>query len=137
LASEGLRANADKRKVWELADGGWRTVLAAHRSEVEKRWVSNWNTPKAKNVDELFQELLGVGAISQSWYWAGMSATKSKNKLDKYVTIRGQIAHRVQHTQKVYKSWSTDYLAFVEKLVEKTDEAVKAHLQTQVGQAPW
>lgn len=137
LASKELIEAADKRRVWELADGGWRTVLANHRGAVMDRWVASLNTPKARQVDDLFEDLVGLAALSSHWSWQSMSAENAKTKLDGYITARGQIAHRVHHDDTVYKSWGTDFLHHVEKLVEKTDKVVSEHLLSLVNKSPW
>lgn len=137
LASDPLRTHMDARKVWDLADGGWRAVLSGHRAAVVERWIAHWNTPKSSNVDELFLDLLGIGSLSAAWGWQHQTPENSRKKLNKYVSLRGQIAHRVHHTGSVYKSWSTDYLAFVQKLVGVTDAKVRAHIEASVGAPPW
>lgn len=137
LASKELKDAPDEKRVWELADGGWRAVLLRHRDAVIKRWVSSLNTPKSRQVDDLFEELVGLTSLHSKWSWQGMSADEAKKKLDDYITIRGQIAHRVKHDEGVYKSWGTDYLAHAERLVEKTDDAVATHLASVVAKRPW
>ena len=59
------------------------------------------------------------------------------SKLDGYVSVRGQIVHRLRHDEAVYKSWGTDYLNHVERLVQATDEAVRAHIEGLLGRTPW
>lgn len=138
LAVADIVGSSDRSvKVWQLADSGWQTVLQAHRADVKTKWVESLNTPKKRQVDELFANLLGITSLSSSWKWHGMSAKSAGNKLDKFITIRGQIAHRLKHDEAVYKSWGTSYLGHVEKLVEKTDETVRAHVAHSVGASPW
>jgi hypothetical protein len=137
LASKELVDAPDKRRVWELADGGWRTVLQKHPDAAIAQWVQSLNTPRAEQVDQLFESLIGLTALHTRWSWQGMNANDAKGKLDRYITIRGQIAHRVSHDESVYKNWGTDYLAHVERLVEKTDEAVASFVLDTVGKAPW
>ncbi len=59
--------------------------------------VSSLNTPKSKQVDELFEELIGLTNLHTRWSWQGINAEDAKKKLDEYIRIRGQIAHRVKH----------------------------------------
>jgi hypothetical protein len=137
LAAQDIVKEKDPAKLWALADTGWRDVLKAHRATVKQTWVDSLNTPKTKQVDSLFESLLGIRSLAASWNWRGMSATNAGAKLDGYITLRGQIAHRVKHSTGVYKNLSTDYLSHVERLVEKTDNAVAVHLKKQLGTAPW
>lgn len=132
-ASGALRAAKDERLVWALADNGWRTVLREHwRSE-----VAALNTPKAANLEDLFHHVLGLKDLASHWSWQGMSASKAARKLDKYVTVRGDIAHRVRHDDAVHKSWTADYLGHILHLADKTDDAVRRHVKSLVGSAPW
>lgn len=66
-----------------------------------------------------------------------MSASNAKSKLDKYVTIRGNIAHRTTHNAQVYKSWGSGYLKHVENLVFHTERAVGDHLEKVTSVKPW
>lgn len=136
-ATKPLFDQKDSRKVWDLADAGWRSVLTAHRQATIERWLGHFHTPKKAQVDELYEALLGIPAISTSWHWKGMSAEQAGDKLDEYITIRGNIAHRTEHDETVYKSWGTDFLSHVERLVDATDEAVHARLIGLSGKQPW
>jgi hypothetical protein len=137
LATQDIVKEKDPAKLWALADTGWRAVLQTHRGTVKQTWVDSLNTPKTKQVDSLFEALLGIRSLSTSWHWKGISAADAQKKLDRYITLRGQIAHRLKHNSTVYKNWSADYLQHVQRLVEKTDDAVAAHIQKQLGVAPW
>jgi hypothetical protein len=127
----------DSRKVWDLADDGWRSILTSHKADALKRWLGEFNTPKTKQVNELYEELLGIVGLSKKWSWQKMSAIKAEKKLDEYLTIRGNIAHRVHHDTTVHKNWSADYLGHVVGLVQKCEEAVAAHLISVTGRQPW
>jgi hypothetical protein len=137
LASAELVKDPNPTKVWDLADAGWRAVLQGHRDAIKARWLKDFNTPKTEPVDSLFEDLVGIRSLHSSWHWRGMGADEAKKKLDKYITLRGQIAHRLKHDSTVYKNWSKDYLKHVEHLVKTTDGAVAKHLQKQLGSAPW
>jgi len=123
--------------VWKLADRGWRAEMASYANEVKERWISNLNTPKTAQVNSLFEELLGLAGLSSRWHWGSMSSKRASDKLDKYVTVRGNIAHRVKHDESVYKNWSADYLNHVQRLVDATDDAVAGHLKRFLDARPW
>ncbi len=138
LAVADMVSASDKEvRVWDLADKGWHTVLQSHQTTARSKWVDSLNTPKKRQVNELFRDLLGLKSLSGSWSWKGISATSAAKKLDSFITLRGQIAHRLKHDEAVYKSWGTTYLDHVEKLVEKTDDAVRNHIEDLVGTSPW
>lgn len=123
--------------VWKLADRRWQAEVASHGVAVRKRWVSNLNTPKSPQVNELFEELLGLANLSSHWHWEAMSANRAAQKLDDYITVRGNIAHRVKHDEDVYKNWGTDYLNHVQRLVTATDDATSEHLAKFLGARAW
>lgn len=137
LATKSIFDQKDSRKVWDIADSGWRGLLIAHKDNALQKWVGKLNTPKTLQVNELFSDLLGIARASANWHWQGMSQAQAERKLDEYITIRGNIAHRTEHDETVYRNWSTDYLNHVESLVEKTEAAVSAHLFSTTGNRPW
>lgn len=123
--------------LWKLADLGWRAELTSYGTEIKEKWVSNLNTPKSPQVNALFEDLLGIAKLSSHWHWGAMSAVRAAKKLDDYITVRGNIAHRVKHDADVYKDWGTDYLNHVQRLVGATDDAVAGHLAKYLGARPW
>jgi hypothetical protein len=137
LASEELRSNPDKNQIWNLAGYGWKQVLQTHREAAKKRWLGKLNTPKTEQVNELFRELLGLPNLSDSWSWQGINSQQASEKLDQYIVVRGNIAHRTTHDANVYKLWGTDYLSHAERLVVKTDEHVRGHVNDLIQASPW
>src|ERR1039457_7178773 len=120
----------DSRKVWDLADSGWKGILQSHKAECLQRWLGNFNTPKAAQVDELYEALLGIAGLSKNWHWQKMSADKARSKLDEYITVRGSIAHRAKHQETVYKDWGTEFLGHVTSIVEKCDKVLRQDLES-------
>jgi hypothetical protein len=51
LAGRDLRADLNETRIWELAGGGWKTVLRNHQTQVFKRFLGNFNTPRPGQVD--------------------------------------------------------------------------------------
>jgi hypothetical protein len=77
--------------------------------------------PKSDNIDELFRSAVGISKVPSEWRWAKkMNAQRAREKLDKYVSLRGAIAHREQYLSSVKKTDVDDYFAFISKLVSKT-----------------
>lgn len=132
LAARELRESKDERRIWELAGSGWKSVLSDHRDAVLERWLKNFNTPKSKQTSELFMGLPNISDITSNWSWTGMSPEQARHKLDEYITIRGNIAHRTKHDQIVHKNTGKDFMTHVVRLVEKTDEVLETHLQLLV-----
>lgn len=137
FATKPIFDQKDSTKVWDLADAGWRNLLKAHRDDTLVHWLGPFHTPMSHQVDELYSALLGIPRVSDAWHWNAMSAANARKKLDMYVKIRGNIAHRTVHEEKVYKDWGADYLWHIGMLVEKTEQAVSVHVKSLTGLAPW
>lgn len=137
LASKALVADSDKTKVWEIADDGWRTVLQTHRDTTLQSWLGTFNTPKTAQVNGLYEELLGLKGLSSKWYWKNMSKDSAQSKLDDFIRVRGDIAHRLNTTSTVKKGLGIKYLQHIKGLVDCCEKAVEKHLLTQTGTVPW
>jgi hypothetical protein len=137
LATKALFEQKDSRRVWDLADAGWRKIIANHRAATLERWVDTLNTPKTAQVNRLFEELVGFSNVSAQWHWQNMSQAQAEAKLDQYISIRGNIAHRTEHNETIYKNWIADYVGHVSYLVDQTEIPVAAHLVTLTGKQPW
>lgn len=133
LATRELRNSKDERRVWELAGSGWKKVLSDHRDVVLEKWLKDFNTPKSRQVADLFIGLLNLPDVTKNWTWADVSSEQARAKLDEHITIRGNIAHRTRHDQEVHKNMGKDFMTHVVRLVEKTDEALYEHLRALVG----
>lgn len=127
----------DPSRVWEVADLGWKQVLKAHKVTVMDKWVGNFNTPKTEPVNNLFDQLLGAPNISSNWHWQGVSSKKAGDKLDRFITMRGDIAHRLRHGKPVGKVDGFNYLMHVISIAFHTEFAVADHLARVTGIYPW
>jgi hypothetical protein len=137
LATRPIFDQKDSRKIWDLADTGWRSVLVAHREAVMKRWLDPFNTPKTEQVKALYADLLGIPDISSSWRWKGSTPKKASDRLDEYITVRGNIAHRTKHDETVYKDWIYDYSALVHRLIDATELRLYNHFKALLGKPPF
>lgn len=137
FATKPIFDQKDSTKVWAIADKGWQALLIAHKEEALKKWLGNFNTPKCAQVEALFEELLGIKDISSGWHWQRMQNQRAKDKLDEYVTIRGNIAHRTAHKSAVYKRWGTGYLKHIENIISCMERDIFDHLHAVTGKKPW
>ena len=125
-------------EVWKLAGSGWKSYLTNRLATLQEERNRKLNTPKADNINELFVEALGISKISSSWRWQGMSPDQAVQKLDEYVTLRGDIAHRGKHSKSIRRSKVEDFLNFAKLLAEKTDGNVNTNVkQVTKGKALW
>jgi HEPN superfamily RiboL-PSP-like protein len=125
--SNQLRDSKDERKLWDLADEGWRVVLNTYLDNK----IEAFHNPRTDNVNALFMELLDLKDLSASWKWRGMSSTQAGEKLNEIIVLRHKIAHRVVASAPIYNDKVHDYLRHVKRIAEKTDEAIIVYLQHQ------
>jgi hypothetical protein len=137
LASRKLKDAEDHTKVWELAGDGWKQVLINYRDHTLDRFVGSLNTPRAANIDNMFRDLLDFTDISSSWKWGSLTSQKAINKLDRFITLRGAIAHRVSTSESVSKNRVRDFRKFAFRLAVKTSNAVNSHIYKIVGETPF
>lgn len=137
LASRELKKADDDTKIWDLAGNGWKTVMRIHRDRTMQRFLGTFNTPKAKNVDQLFKDLVGISRVSSSWHWGKLSADKARRKLDDFVSRRGEVAHRVATSKAITKPRVRAYQELTFRLAVKTSNEVNRHINDLVGESPW
>src|SRR6266571_3706969 len=132
-----LKEDKHELSIWALADPGWRTVLTKRLSSLAEE--RNWklNTPKAQNIIDLFRIALEIPNVSVRWFWKKMSVAQAKAKLDKYVTLRGAIAHRGKSAKSCTKAQVRDYFAHVKRLVAMTGGTVNSHVASITGRYLW
>lgn len=131
-----LKGEKNELAVWNLADDGWKTIVKGRLMELTRERNRKLNTPKAAAIDELFATAIGVGSVSTAWHWHGMATHGAKTKLDRFVAMRGEIAHRGQATS-VTKSQVEDYFNHVRKLVSKTGGRVNRFVRQHTGKGLW
>jgi hypothetical protein len=132
-----IRADHNELAMWDLADGGWKLRARARLASVTTERNRRLNTPKSEQIDELFASAVGLAGVSDAWHWKKMSATRARDKLNKYVTLRGAIAHRGAAAAAVKKAQVQDYFKHVKRLVAKTGGRVNSHVRDATGKALW
>src|SRR6266566_4922218 len=93
IAAE-LKKDNNEIAVWALADKGWRAVLQKRQAALQEERNRRLNTPNSDKIKELFHRALGIDDITSAWSWKKMSSKSAAVKLDGYVTLRHEIAHR-------------------------------------------
>lgn len=132
-----LSADKDDLAAWRLADAGWRPVLQARLSDLQTERNRRLNTPKTAQIDELFEGALGITNISSSWNWDRTTAAAARAKLDRYIELRGSIAHRGAALTSVRKLDVTNYYDLIKKLVSKTGGRVRREVRKSTGKWLW
>jgi hypothetical protein len=134
LVASTLKTDKNEIAVWGLADKGWQ--LECRRIALQAV-VAPLNTPKTANIQEVFERLLGLRRLAASWTWRRMPATQAGALLDAYVSLRGDIAHRLHPGGPVRKTKVTGFIRHVGFIIGATDPIVANHVASLTGRRPW
>jgi len=135
--SKRIKTAAHDHSAWDMAGNGWRTVLKSNALDVLKKLTGSWNTPKTAQVNDLFSTSLGIVDISSKWKWAKNPIQATKKKLDAFVNLRGEIAHRLKPADSVHKKDGKDFYDFVCRLADIIDAEVHQVLNAATGKNYW
>jgi RiboL-PSP-HEPN len=97
--ASSLKADKNEIAVWALADSGWKVECERQVRET----LASFNTPKTRQIDELFDDVLGLKGLSHHWSWKRIRSSLAASRLDAYVALRGDIAHRSRSDAPVRK----------------------------------
>lgn len=133
------RIHDDKSELapWKLSADGWRKIVRDNAADAIARLTGNWNTPKSSQVRDLFRKALGIQDITSSWYWQKGSVKANTANLDKWVALRGEIAHRAKTPHSVKKKFGTKFFNLVMLLADKIDHDVSEVLEVATGKKYW
>ncbi len=137
LSVKDIHENQDRTKVWNLAGDGWKDVLKAHRKKVVDQHIGRLNTPRAKQVDSLFLDIIGFKKMSSLWKWRGMPHKTALNKLEALINLRGEIAHRVRSKRKVRKIDIINYARFISRISVIMSNHVGVFVHRCTNQPTW
>jgi hypothetical protein len=132
--AEELKADLHELAVWNVAGDGWRNALAARLADFQADRNRELNTPKSGPVDDLFDHTLGLERVSDSWRWQRSSAARSRKRLDEYVSLRGDIAHRGQAAESVRKVQVVGFSDHTRRLVWATEARVIEWVAESTGE---
>jgi hypothetical protein len=136
IIAKELKGENNELAIWRISDDKWRQVLQDRLKAMQEVRNRKLNTPKHMNIDELFKSAIGLSNVSSKWVWAKkLTVVKAREKLDKFVALRGEIAHRGNARTSVTKSQVVDYLRFIKHLAAKTGGAVNTHVKSIIGQS--
>lgn len=132
-----LKGDPHDLAVWRLAGDGWKGVLKTNADNVTKKFTGAWHSPTSQNVVDLFSDALGIADVSSGWTWGQMKPDKAREKLDAFVNVRGEIAHRLQAAKPVHKSAGRSFFTHVTQLSRRIDDAVSSMLFGSTGKQYW
>lgn len=120
--------------IWRLAALGWASEVKRFAQEEAKRL----NTPDAKHIDELFDELFGIGkSVSAFWGWSGTTVEATRKRLGEALKTRNEIAHRVASSKSITETTIKEYENFIWRLAVKSSNKLRIYLHEQTGKFPW
>ena len=138
VISKELKNEKNELSVWEVADDKWRSYLTSRLDRMKTERNRRLNNPKSANVDELFEKTLGLKNVSSTWRWSKRLTIKgTRDKLNKFIELRGEIAHRGKSADTVKKAQVIDYRNFIESLAAKTGGKVNSHVKSITGTPLW
>ncbi|MDF3934282.1 HEPN domain-containing protein [Pseudomonas citronellolis] len=123
-----VRESKHELKALALANDGWRGVLVAHA----RLWCDGLNTPKAGPLNEMYQKLLGVERLSDYWSCGAV-------KINDFVGVRGDIAHRGRYADYIKLPELRDYLVLIDQVAVETDNAISGYVKSAspAKKKPW
>jgi hypothetical protein len=136
-ASHDLKNDKDARRVWQLAGDGWKNILTTYGEKILKGHIDYFHVPRPGNIDELFENLIGLQNPTSKWKWKKMSNQKARATLNKFIDLRGSIAHKVKSSEKVYKKDVTYYYTFLNCVGVILHNVTSDHLENLIGKTPW
>lgn len=137
LVAKELMKDDHELAIWRVADDGWREVLTSRLERLQAERNRKLNTPKTAQIDELFDKAVGLANISKSWHWTKMTAQRAAEKLDDFIELRGEIAHRGAAAGSVTKDQVKHFYNHVQRLVGATEAHVRQCLEESTGVTPW
>jgi hypothetical protein len=136
-ASNDLKNDKDVRKIWDLADDGWKNILIKYKGQIINRELDYFHVPRPNNIDDLYEKLLGINAITKRWKWKKMSNSSAIKTLNNFIDLRGEIAHKLTSSRNVLKKDVVHYAHFINCCGVILHNEVTIHLQSLIGKAPW
>jgi len=111
-----------------LCDEGWRDV---YRQMVQEE-IAKLNTPKVHNIISLFTKYIGLSESE-------INHIPNIDKLDPFVSFRGEITHRVKANSYVQIEDVIQNKDMVENLVKETDKLILSffHRTYPSARVPW
>lgn len=132
IIARELKSEQHNLSIWKIAGNGWRTHLTSRLDDLAQK--RNWDlmNPRSGPIRGLFNDTIGLPDVTASWRWAGTSAPAAQTRLDDYITLRGDVAHRGSAEQSVTLKVVRGYDAFISRLVDRTDKYVNEFVEATI-----
>jgi hypothetical protein len=123
-----VKESKHELKPLQMSGDGWKQV---YRDFVNQK-VAALNTPKATNIDTLLRQLVGISDLSTAW-------TIGAARVDAFVTVRGDIAHRGRHAAYVQRGQLENYRNEIRTAAVDTDNHISNAMRSLLprNRKPW
>jgi len=127
--SKKVTGHRHELKTIEMAGDGWKRLWRGFAEEETERF----NTPKQAQLKELFLRYLGVSDFTAFWI------PRHVGKIDKFVEIRGEIAHKGSQAQYVHLRQLQAYIEILRSNAIEIDRNMSLFLTNLIGlyESPW
>lgn len=122
--ADELKEDQHHYAVWKIAGDDWRDHVKSRLDDLREERNFKHMNPRPDQVRVLFSKALGLDDVTKSWRWSRVSVANACQKLDDYVALRGDVAHRGSAEQGVTLKVVREYDNFIERLVNATDKCV-------------
>ena len=133
--NDNSKNQKDRDAAWNLAGNGWKQVVKQNLDRIKQSnfMGQQFNSCKSQNVSKLFERAIGLEQLQTKWTWAKSDSLSVSSRLDAFISLRGELAHRGKADSPISKSQCKSFLTLVERLVESTEVAVSSHLIDLTG----
>jgi len=128
--SRYVKEDKNELKVLELANNGWKDIFKQYKIANTKKFLGGFNTPSAKNIDDLFTKLIGLNNLSKSWSWHTITPASARRRLERLIKLRGDIAHKVKSKRPIHKGAVQKHVEFIERLANHSNTRVDNYLKS-------
>jgi len=109
--------------------GVWPALNVSVRTQ-----VGRFNNPTVQNTKELIASCIGLEDITSRWSWQHTSPQSARERLDKAISLRHQVAHGIMPRPIIHNhQYSSRLPGFFRKLGKATDDAITDYLRDSFG----
>jgi hypothetical protein len=101
------------------------------------RFLGAFSTPTSRKIDRLFDGLFGIPKLTSSWSWNRVTSSGARTRLDHYVTLRCDIAHRARTPGNVTKAQVNSFIELCGRLSWLSCNSLRHWLVSETGREPW
>jgi len=116
-------------KLWRLAGRDWKEVLRDNLKGFKGENIEKFHWPKWEGVEGLFNKVLGLPKLTRNWAWEKSNCETTRKKLNHFVDLRSDIAHRGKASRKIKLKDVNDFLNPILRIADKMEETVAEHLK--------